>query len=1044
MSQQSSFEDDLERLFPQWQRNQLFAESLEAAESREEIRRARNNLSSSIDLKSHAINATKEIWSEAAPVVEEHLNFLRTREQLVTQIRLALPTPDGGEIKELQDSREEITRRYASITRNIDNLKARRGALLSRQISSEGMRSAIEIKRALIELSSAADSSQLSIAHLKNRTALNTKPKSQESPQADRLNDVLRRLDELDTRLSERQEFISLEKERTEGEISKLERAASTVGNSLLTLDVQIGNLDDKLLRVDPRVRNIDEAISESSRRLAEWLAEQGILPRFWKAINDAQEDLYGLTIPSPTAPLGGSREEIYVRTDAWRRVERLIDSDSPRGLSLGIAGPRGAGKTTLIERMCLGRGFRGRPGIGLVTHAPFDYAPSEFVLHLFAELSRKVIEVFGQPISADVFVEYRNVWVRRLTWIISGITVLALAAISAAVISMVRQNSSGIISWVIGFASAAVLALVFQRDAVIQARHAWRGPTGSRMGSFIEQRLSIDIDRWSHGLRRLTAPPALIIEALVSAALLAVLVPLDDPGSVRGVLALFGALLIIACVQVGNRLLQRIVGAPFGNLGNPSPDFEEKSGPEEPEFEEPGPDVLRAFSRVATARAAQRVLLHTGLIVGGLMLWGLHIIGGEFSARLAGEIFVGLLSLITLAHAYELRSRLLRIEEGRSPSETARLGQLSRAAADNLELVEYQLSVTHGTTAIFRTSPRFAVGFEAQRKGEQTARRQEMTFPELVSKFRKFAESVARVQPLIIGIDELDKIHTPDGAHAFLNSIKSVFGSPNCYYIVSVSEDASAEFERRGIPFRTAFDSCFDEVVHVGYLDFVVAQRLLSMRPPIMTRPVQALCYCLAGGLAREMVRCQRHLIQGAVDSDIQSQEVPVVGENLPSAVSRIVREQIRAQASAVAFSIRGEPDSASLQSLLAMYRRLLATEATTDSLLALCQAPRGRAPVRTRHRVNNQANETSVQRMGNELVAFVYFEATVLEFFDQGLTRDRAQRAEHVQSPESYDQLALARRSFSSGPAAVWHETNVFRRAWGMSVLGGSPFRT
>ena len=58
-----------------------------------------------------------------------------------------------------------------------------------------------------------------------------------------------------------------------------------------------------------------------------------------------------------------------------------------------------------------------------------------------------------------------------------------------------------------------------------------------------------------------------------------------------------------------------------------------------------------------------------------------------------------------------------------------------------------------------------------------------------------------------LIGIDELDKL-TPDQARTFLNGAKAFFGIPGASFVVSVSEDAMSDFERRRLPIRDAFDS--------------------------------------------------------------------------------------------------------------------------------------------------------------------------------------------------------------------------------------------
>ena len=63
------------------------------------------------------------------------------------------------------------------------------------------------------------------------------------------------------------------------------------------------------------------------------------------------------------------------------------------------------------------------------------------------------------------------------------------------------------------------------------------------------------------------------------------------------------------------------------------------------------------------------------------------------------------------------------------------------------------------------------------------------MTYPELVGTFRAFVEErAAPYGPVVIGIDELDKMESDQTARKFLNDIKAIFGLHNCFYLVSVS----------------------------------------------------------------------------------------------------------------------------------------------------------------------------------------------------------------------------------------------------------------
>lgn len=94
--------------------------------------------------------------------------------------------------------------------------------------------------------------------------------------------------------------------------------------------------------------------------------------------------------------------------------------------------------------------------------------------------------------------------------------------------------------------------------------------------------------------------------------------------------------------------------------------------------------------------------------------------------------------------------------------------------------------------------------------------------------------DSLGSEQPrgcVVIGIDELDKISGAEQAQRFVNELKAILGVPHCYYLISVSDDALAAYEMRGLPVRDAFDSAFDEVIHVRYLDLEGSLRLLKKR---------------------------------------------------------------------------------------------------------------------------------------------------------------------------------------------------------------------
>jgi hypothetical protein len=72
---------------------------------------------------------------------------------------------------------------------------------------------------------------------------------------------------------------------------------------------------------------------------------------------------------------------------------EQLVDVlGNLETASLGIAGPRGAGKTTLVAAACEGRVLPRRSPLGVVVPAPMKYESVEFIPYLFNEVCLRII----------------------------------------------------------------------------------------------------------------------------------------------------------------------------------------------------------------------------------------------------------------------------------------------------------------------------------------------------------------------------------------------------------------------------------------------------------------------------------------------------------------------------------------------------------------------------------------------------------------------------------------------------------------------------
>ncbi|MEU8236880.1 hypothetical protein AB0C07_01395 [Actinoplanes missouriensis] len=164
-------------------------------------------------------------------------------------------------------------------------------------------------------------------------------------------------------------------------------------------------------------------------------------------------------------------------------------------------------------------------------------------------------------------------------------------------------------------------------------------------------------------------------------------------------------------------------------------------------------------------------------------------------------------------------------------------------------------------------------LGQSSMQAGWRRARQwaeQPHTLPDVVQSYRQFAADVAdwwRSETggrgkLLIGIDEADRIADPAAAELFVNEIKAIFGVPHCVYLVSVSEEALANFERRVVRMRTVFDSAFDHVIRLRPLTLRESVDLLRHRIAGVPDRAWVLCHSLAGGMPRDVLRTARDMI--------------------------------------------------------------------------------------------------------------------------------------------------------------------------------------
>ena len=139
--------------------------------------------------------------------------------------------------------------------------------------------------------------------------------------------------------------------------------------------------------------------------------------------------------------------------------------------------------------------------------------------------------------------------------------------------------------------------------------------------------------------------------------------------------------------------------------------------------------------------------------------------------------------------------------------------------AHEYLRRIESIRTVTTGQSAAIGLGSN-RIQLSRSRASQLTER--DLTLPAIVDLYRDFATNVVKwwrvrhggVGRVVIGIDELDKITNTQSAERFLNEIKAVFGIRDCVYLISTSEDALFQFEKKSLGFRSAFDSAFDDII--------------------------------------------------------------------------------------------------------------------------------------------------------------------------------------------------------------------------------------
>ena len=178
------------------------------------------------------------------------------------------------------------------------------------------------------------------------------------------------------------------------------------------------------------------------------------------------------------------------------------------------------------------------------------------------------------------------------------------------------------------------------------------------------------------------------------------------------------------------------------------------------------------------------------------------------------------LLSLIFThpqAHRFRQRHRDLQSLKKKALGLTERL----RYSSTERTAIEFGTQGSRWVPAVFKSS-----------RSKERAERQ-YTLESLVQAFTELAENTEDQfkGPVVIGIDELDKIVDLDDVRSLLRDIKGIFAARNVYFLVSVSSEAANSLNLGAVRGRDEFNSSFSQVLDFRPLNPLMCTKLVGHR---------------------------------------------------------------------------------------------------------------------------------------------------------------------------------------------------------------------
>ena len=488
-----------------------------------------------------------------------------------------------------------------------------------------------------------------------------------------------------------------------------------------------------KTLKQKLNIPEREQTLKQAEEQLSKKLFHEIVFPFVRENIASLRDRSYSTNLSDFTRSGLSEVHDIQyeVPTETIISLGRLIDE--MRGGCIGISGPRGAGKTTILRSVCkpdLPDIPMGEKSIKVMVSAPVKYGARDFILHLFSNVCYSVLEIFGGKKTSFNFDSHtdRKEWHRsfrnrQLNMLLRIVIILTFL---------------GVLS--VGIGGIGFFYSITNEKPI------------SSLG----------------GLKPLKVEGQLTSEDIVRS-------------------QIDGKMKVVLNFTVNKD----------------------------------APKKANQTSKINVSLQTVKQLITKNM--GVFFRWGIYLLTLSLFLNVSRPWLAIALRKFFYRSEEDFYEPVPGIDDWKAPEEWQGVLQSANNYITDIKFQQSYSSGWQGSLSIF------PMGLSQNETETLTARQK--TLPDIISDFRSLIESLPISKPIILAIDELDKMESPEEAESFLNDIKSIFGIRNCIYLISVSQSAMSRFERRGLPFRDTFDSSFDEIIQTRYFSFKKSIQLLNQR---------------------------------------------------------------------------------------------------------------------------------------------------------------------------------------------------------------------